>query len=142
MKRVGKASFSFICWTFLVFGHFSCVSYRDFSKEYGIASPFDYTDPDVYQHFELGEEYRIKSKMHGTLDIAIIQVQENQLEGIPLRSQKETTIEEIPFEDIIQASKKDYKREKGGILKSVPLMTIMAVVLLTATLLTLTVSNQ
>jgi len=141
MKRVGKVTFTFIYWIFLIYGHFSCVSYRDFSKEYGISSPFDYTDPDVYQHFELGEEYRIKSKMHGTLDIAIIQVHENHLEGIPLRLQKDTTIE-IPFEDIVQAKKKDYKREKGGILKSIPLITIMAVVLLTATLLTLTVSNQ
>jgi hypothetical protein len=141
MKRVGKATFTFICWTFLIFGHFSCVSYRDFSKEYGITKPHDYTDPDVYQHFELGEEYRIKSKIHGTLDVAIIQVHENHLEGIPLRLQKDTTIE-IPFEDIVQAKKKDYKREKAGILKSIPMITIMAVVLLTATLLTLTVSNQ
>lgn len=140
MKQIGKVTFAFICSAFFIFGQVSCVSYKDFSKEYGIAKPVDYNDPDVNQHFELGEEYRIKSKKYGTLDIAIIQVQENQLEGIPLRLQKDTTIE-IPFEDIVQVRKKDYKRDKGGVLKSIPLITIMAVALLAATLVTLSVSN-
>ena len=124
----------------LFLGQISCVSYKDFSKEYGVPKPISFTEPDVYRHFELGEEYRIKSKTNETLDVAIIQIHEDHLVGIPIKMQKDSTIK-IPFEDIVTAKKKDYKRERGGILTSIPLMAIMGVVLLTLTLVTISVSN-
>jgi hypothetical protein len=124
----------------LIFFQISCASYRDFSKEYDVQKPFDFTDPEVYKHFELGEEYRIKLKSNSKMDVAVIQILENHLVGIPIKNPSDSTVE-ILFEDIHQASKKDYKRDRRGVLTSIPMVTIMGVVLLAATLVTISISN-
>jgi hypothetical protein len=133
-------SFAFILCIVLIPGQFSCVSYRDFSKEYDVQKPVDYTDPDVNRHFELGEEYLIRLKTNRNLEVAIIQIHENHLVGIPIKMQSDTTVD-IHFEDIVQAKKKDYKRDRRGVLTSIPLIAVMGVVLLAATLVAITVSN-
>jgi hypothetical protein len=123
-----------------IFFQISCASYRDFSKEYDVQKPIDFTDPDVYKHFELGEEYKIKLKSNRNLHVAVIQIHENHMIGIPIKNQSDTTVD-IFFEEIVQAKKKDYKRDRRGVLTSIPMIAIMGVVLLAATLVTISVSN-
>ncbi|MFD2201075.1 hypothetical protein ACFSKV_05830 [Shivajiella indica] len=124
----------------VLFSHFSCVTYRDFSKSYGISGPIDFTDPDVNKHLELGEEYKIKTQSQETLELAIIQINDQGLIGIPIKKDSDKPVE-IPFNTIKEVKKKDYKRDRRGVLTSIPLLAIMSVVLLTATLLIITTSN-
>jgi hypothetical protein len=140
MLKISMKVIQFIFLALFLFSQSSCVTYREFSKAYEISNPVDFTDPEIKKYFELGEEYKIKTLSNETFEVAIIHINDQELIGIPINKDTDKPLE-ISFKNIKGVKKKDYNRDRAGILTSIPLLAIMSVVLLAATLVIITTSN-